>query len=182
MNSGTKKFFDGSTKTYYFETFIDEEKLISLLNKYLEAGDLCYYRYSTYSIIGERIKKWDKIIGILQFDKRLAKTVLRRKFVSDNVFMDVLQPAVKPVVLLHMKMYVIGEFHGLLWSDTKSSDTPFGFGGKKTKNEGRYMKPYMKALTLYEDYDKPDFPYKDLHGAKRICKFKYRLHKGLINI
>ena len=68
MNSDTqnrlvKKIFDGSTKTYYFETFVDEEKLRLLFNKYLEADELCYYKYLKYWIIGERIKKWDKIIG-----------------------------------------------------------------------------------------------------------------------
>jgi hypothetical protein len=181
-NGSTKTYyFDGSTKTYYFEMFVGEPKLVSILEKYLE-HELCYYRYLTYPIIDENITKWVKIIGILQFNKRLAKSVLRQMFVLDHVFMDMLQPAVSPTVLVHMKMYVIAEHHGVAWASTKCSNTPFGFGGRKTRNEGKFMKSYMKALSVYKDYDKPDFYYKDLRGAKRICKFKYMLEKSRINI
>ena len=176
-----KKYYDGSTRTYYFETFVSETKLIPVLNKYLEDG-LSYYRYLPYSVSDEKTQKWNKIIGVLQFNNRVAKSALQQKFVTDNVYIDVLQPATRPTVLVMLKMYVIGERHGLTWANTKSSDTPFGFGGRKTKHEGRYMRPYLKALTLYKDYDKPDFPYKNMIGAKKICKFKYRLCNSLIRI
>ena len=173
---------DGSTKTYYFETYVSEAKLNANLVKYLLESDLTYYRYLSYPVTGEKKQKWVKTIGVIQFEKRSAKSVVQRMFVADNVFMDVLLPGTKPTILIMMKIYVIGERHGLTWDNTKSSNTPFGFGGPKTNREAKYLKPYMKALTLYQDYDKPDFAYKNLWGARRICKFKYRLCNSLINI
>jgi hypothetical protein len=177
-----KNYYDGSTKTFYFETFVGEPKLNTVLIKYLGETELSYYRYLCYPLKSEKGQKWVKTIGVLQFNKRLAKSVVQRMFVDENVFMDVLLPSMKPTILVMMKIYVIGERHGLTWDATKSSNTPFGFGGPKTNREAHYMKPYMKALTLYRDYDKSDFFYQYLWAARRICKFKYRLCNSLINI
>ena len=154
----------------------DEEKVKGVLAKYLEAEELSYYRYLT---LPTSFSKWKRMIGVLQFRERVCQTLLRRKFQNDTVYMDVLITAKRPMILMFMRMYVLAEYHGLSFAkDTKSSGTPFGFGGKKTTNEIKYMKPYIKALTLYKDYDKPDFPYRDLCEARRICKFKYMVEKN----
>ncbi|CAB3997274.1 Hypothetical predicted protein [Paramuricea clavata] len=146
-----KNYYDGFTKTFYFETFVGEPKLNALLVKYLFESDLSYYQYLSYPVADEKKQKWVKTIGVLQFNKRLAKSVVQRMFVGNNVFIDVLLPSMKPTILVLMKIYVIGERHGLTWDATKSSNTPFVFGGPTTTCEAHYLKPYTKALTLYRD-------------------------------
>jgi hypothetical protein len=87
-----KNYYDGSTKTYYFETYVSEAKLNAILVNYLLKSDLTYYRYLSYPVTGEKKQKWVKTIGVIQFEKRLAKSVVQLMFVADNVFMDVLLP------------------------------------------------------------------------------------------
>jgi hypothetical protein len=164
---GSKRMrFDGSTKTFYFETYVKQSILSSILAKYRDCDELCYFRYLSYPIIDKKLVKCEKIIGVLQFAKRLSKTTVSRMFVADHVFMDVLQPAVSPTVLCHLKMY------------PTYSNTPFGFGGRKTTHEVKFMRPYFKALTVYKDCYRPGFLYKGLPGARTICKFKYMLEKN----
>ena len=93
-------------------------------------------------------------------------------FVADHVFMDVLQPAVSPTVLCHLKMYVLAQHHNVAWESSTYSNTPFGFGSRKTTHEVKFMRPYFKALTVYKDCYRPGFLYKGLPGARTICKFK----------
>ncbi|CAB4013529.1 Hypothetical predicted protein [Paramuricea clavata] len=172
-----------STKTYYFETFKDEKKVVDVLNEFLEVDDLCYYRYltiptsSNWGIIDQ---KWQRTTGILQFQNRMSITSVEKKFANVDIYMNVLINAKKPIILLQMRLHVLAGCYGLRYdADTKSSETAFGFGGKKTTNEIKYMKPYIKALNFYKDYDKPDFSYEYLCGARQICKYKYMLEKKL---
>ena len=167
-----------------------EKVLHDVLDKYCECQDLSYYRYISYPLNDKKkVIKWQKIIGVLQFKKRFSKTILRLLFEKDNMLVAVLLPAEKPVVLVHLKMYVLAEHHdevlGLnvntLCNSAVCSNTPSGFGGRKTKNEICVMRPYIKALGAYKQYNEPDF-YKYLPGAKKICEFKYMLEKTKITI
>jgi hypothetical protein len=171
-----------STTTFYFETYVFEQKLVSVLKECLDSGELGYYRYLTYNFYGAG-NKCIKIIGVVQMSKRCAKVGVRRMFQDRSIYMDLIQPSLRPNVLSFMKMYVLGERHGIDWSESKSSETLFSFGGRKQINkEMKRMKPYIKALQLYKDYDEDEFHYKYLPGARIICKFKYKVMHSLMNI
>ena len=153
------------------------------LKECLDTAELSYYRYLTYNFYSVGKKKCVKIIGVLLMGKRCAKTTVRRMFQDQCIYMDLIQPSLRPNVLSFMKMYVLIERHSVHWSESKSSETAFSFGGRKQINkEAARMKPYIKALGLYEKYNEDEFHYRYLSGARIICKFKYQLLHSLMNI
>ncbi|CAB3987886.1 Hypothetical predicted protein [Paramuricea clavata] len=172
----------GSTSTFYFETYVNEEKLLQILQCFLKSGSLSYYRYLSYVLTRINGKDCVKIIGVLQFVKRSSTRTVRALFESGDVYIDTIQPSQKPNVLSFMKMYVLGSRHRVEWSETKWSKTSFSFGGRKIFNkEFEKMEPYIKTLEFSRKYDKDDFPY-DLPGARIICKFKAHLDRCIMNI
>jgi hypothetical protein len=155
-----------ATRTYYFETTVEEKNVLSVLQRYT-AAKLAYYKYIKYKI-GDTMK----IVGVLQFVIRFSKTVLYRLFDEDGVQMCVLKPICRPLIMVHLRIYVLAAYHGV---DLDGCQTcgEFSFGGRHT-SIGHIMQPYMAALQHYKDYKKTDF-YKFLPGAKQICEFKYFL-------
>ncbi|CAB3980641.1 Hypothetical predicted protein [Paramuricea clavata] len=172
-----------STKTHYFETFVEESKVVTVLKKFLDDGELCYYRYVAIpNRLGLRKMegRWGmKIYGVLQYNQRMSKKAVRQMFSSQRVYMAALLTAKRPIVLMLVRLYVVCECYGLSYTDTRCSNTPIGFGGRTTTNEVKYMKPYIKALTHYEDCERCDFSYRDLEGARQICKYKSMLRKKM---
>jgi hypothetical protein len=173
---------DSATHMFYFETYADKTLLLSTLKKFMNDNGLCYYKYITYPVVDKkRLLKRSKNCGVLQCDKRYGKTIISQAFATDGVYMDVMRPAEVPTVLCQLKVYVLAEHHGIPRESFVCSKTPFGFKGRRTRNEAQFICPYLKALSLYENYNKPNC-YPHLPGAKRICEFKYMLKRSKIMI
>ncbi|CAB3997397.1 Hypothetical predicted protein [Paramuricea clavata] len=180
-----------STKTHYFETSANEIRVDEFLKKMLENGELTYYRYigiPNSLWYGERqeygIRKttvtWSlKLCGVVQFKERVSPRTVRQMFVSERIYLSALLTVRRPIVLILMRLWVLCGCYGLHYGETKWSNTPIGFGGRKTENEVHYMKPYIKALIHYRECDRDDFCYNNLNGARQICKYKLMLEKKL---
>ncbi|CAB4007358.1 Hypothetical predicted protein [Paramuricea clavata] len=180
-----------STKTHYFETFANEFRVVEVLKKMLENGELTYYRYVDIPNslwYGERqeygirktTERWSlKLYGVLQFKERVSPRTVRQMFSSERIYLAALLTVKRPIVLILMRLWVLCECYGLHYKETRCSNTPIGFGGRKTENEVRYMKPYIKALARYTECERDDFCYDNLNGARQICKYKLMLEKKL---
>ncbi|CAB3977943.1 Hypothetical predicted protein [Paramuricea clavata] len=172
-----------STKTHYFEMFANESRVVEVLKKMLENGELTYYRYvGIPNRLGLRkmTGRWGlKLYGVLQFKERVSPRTVRQLFSSERIYLAALLTVKRPIVLILMRLWVLCECYGLHYKETRCSNTPIGFGGRKTENEVRYMKPYIKALTQYTECERNDFCYNNLNGARQICKYKLMLEKKL---
>ncbi|CAB3977896.1 Hypothetical predicted protein [Paramuricea clavata] len=178
-----------STKTHYFETFSLEIRAVEALKKMLEKGEMLYYRYvvipdntKIYDIrdgTTMRRRSFHKLCGVIQFQERFSPSAVREMFSKQRIYLSALATAKRPIVLILMRLWIMCECSGLHYAETACSNTPIGFGGKKTVNEAQFMKPYIKALQHYKECDRDDFCYRDLRGARQICKFKIMLEKKL---
>jgi hypothetical protein len=102
-----------STRTYYFETTADESTLANALEKHKESFQLRYHKHMHYSL-----GLITKTVGIIQFEKRVPKTVLIKSFADNNVGLDVLQNVGRPMVLAHLRIYLLGEHHDVTSEQT----------------------------------------------------------------
>ncbi|CAB3978340.1 Hypothetical predicted protein [Paramuricea clavata] len=181
-----------STKTHYFETNAAEIRVVELLKKMIENGKLTYYRYTSITSTpfydqrresGEKktiVRRGLKLCGVLQFKDRVSPSAARRLFAVKTIFLSALVTVRRPIVLVLMRLWVLCEYYDTHYSEIRCSNTPIGFGGKKTENEARYMKPYIMALSEYTQCKKDDFCYAHLTGARKICKYKMMLEKKLV--
>jgi hypothetical protein len=123
-----------ATRTYYFETWNEETVLRDVLQRY-SCDKLRYYKY---------VQCNGKIIGVLQFAIRFSKTVLWRLFDEDGVYMSALKPVNTPLVLVHLRVYLLATYNGVDINDCWEWGR-FGFGGRHT-SINQMMQPYMVAL------------------------------------
>jgi hypothetical protein len=70
---------------------------------------LIFHKYISYHVGGSL-----KTVGILQFKTRYSPTTLTCYFAQDDVIMDVLLPVNKPLVLVHMRVWILSQYHEVL--------------------------------------------------------------------
>ncbi|CAB3979928.1 Hypothetical predicted protein [Paramuricea clavata] len=155
-----------STRTYYFETNTTLYMLKHVLRLY-NAGSkrLFFYKYIHYRVDGSL-----KTVGILQFKIRYSPTALKRYLAGEGVVMNVLKPVNKPLVLTHMRIWVLQQYHRIL--DCEENGV-FCFGGRQ-RSVVNAMQPYIDALMSSCE---PVFSDK-LPGAKKLWFYKYMLARA----
>jgi hypothetical protein len=99
---------------------------------------------------------------------RYSPTTLARYFAQ--VVMDILLPVNKPLVLVHIRLWVLSHYHKVLDSGEMGM---FCFGGRQ-QNMANTMYPYIRLLSSYKDYDKPGYG-NGLPSARKLCFYKYML-------
>jgi hypothetical protein len=99
-----------SMRTYYFETNTTLYMLRHVLRLYsCGIKKLIFHKYISYHVGGSL-----KTVGILQFKTRYSPTTLTCYFAQDDVIMDVLLPVNKPLVLVHMRVWILSQYHEVL--------------------------------------------------------------------
>ena len=116
---------------------------------------LAFYKFIVYW--GETSRK---ISGVLQFKRRYSAKTLRLCFIPEHIDMDILRPVRKPLILSIMQLWVLSHFYVA----EEYYDGTFSLGGKR-RSMNKAIRPYVAALTCYNDYNKPEFS---------LCKLSWR--------
>jgi hypothetical protein len=168
-----------STRKYYFKTKTAVKKLKNILNHWSDNGKrpLVFYKYIVY-----KINDVLKVSGILQFSKRFSLKTLMQCFQDPGarIEMDVLRPVQKPLILALMRVWVLANFHNVIEHFEAGM---FCFGGRQ-RSMGKTMRPYIRALASYKNYNKFNFTTKiwlvqnKFVNSKRCCTRQKILFKN----
>ena len=97
------------SRTYYFEFVksiaVDADSLFSnLLNKF--ENELRYYKIFKYNLGFA-----NKVVGLIQFNKRVGQSKLERMGADDHVFFEFLQTVSRPMVIPHLRIRLLCQHH-----------------------------------------------------------------------
>ena len=131
----------------FFEPLGGNQRLIINALQTCENYGLTYYKHLQY-VLNLVVKH----IGILQFKARVSESVLRQIFADREIHLEMLTIVGKPMILPHMKLWILAKHHGV--GEIVNEEGIFSFGGKctvesKSTQLENLMRPYIVLLNFY---------------------------------
>lgn len=132
----------------FYEPLSGNQRLIISALQTCENFGLTYYKHVQYGL-GLAVKH----VGILQFKDRVSEGVLRRIFADKGIHLEILTIVGKPMILPHMKIWILAKHHGV--GEVVNEEGIFSFGGKrltaasKSAQLENFMRPYILLLNFY---------------------------------
>jgi hypothetical protein len=160
-------------RTFCFEFYEtlggDQRLIISALQKCENLG-LTYYKHVQY-VLGLCVKH----VGILQFKDRVSDCGLRRIFADERIHLEILTIVGKPMILPHMKIWILAKHHGV--GGVVNEEGVFSFGGKlltaasKSAQLENFMRPYIVLLNFYIDSGTRDVETEKIENIKQLLGY-----------